>query len=304
MNELTGKSMEETRRSRRSESDNKKKRMVMLPLTAALLAGSGFFVYKGVTAQPYEEASTPKTKFSVQANDPAPKIGGETSSKKSASSSNVNVESQVNPDDGSGSNTCKDRFEAYKGDDGTNLSKVSQQLIGSNREYTSSEKKIANSLGNCGNRLYIPQINSVSSVVPETLSQGKFLNIPLQSWRVGWYSQTKPLSSNTGNTMIAGHYALKEIPGALNRLSELKPGALIYTTDAKNKLSAWRVQKIDVYDKLQLPKEVYSPESGKRRLTLVTCGGKTGVVKVAEHGAYRGLLSNTIVFADQVPISG
>lgn len=149
------------------------------------------------------------------------------------------------------------------------------------------------------NRLYIPSINVYASVVPESV-KGSYLQVPQESWRAGWDSQTADPSASSGNTVIAGHVSFDHVRGVFADLAKIPSGSLIYESDSSGKVHTYRTAAAaSVYGKHALPTSVFYPVTN-RALTLITCGGSEGRVD-GPNGAYYGHLDNVVVQA--VPVS-
>ena len=199
----------------------------------------------------------------------------------------------ANPDDNDGA----DRRAAYTGDNSGSIRNVAATIRDANTEHAAnaSTSKVTTLHPN---RVLIPSIGVLASVIPEKVSAG-YLTIPAQSWRAAWYNQSAALNASTGNTVIAGHFSLGGTPGVFANLSKLNVGSLIYTSDGSGKTTAWRVATKNLYGKRALPDEVFYPAT-QRMLTLITCGGMMGTV-AGPAGSYYGHEDNEVVQA--VPVA-
>lgn len=249
-------------------------------LVMAVVAGG--MIWVGVTDRPYQAAPLPSSTFSAQRpTAAAPPLS--------------TVTTKANPDDDpstgdvGGSNTSSGQ---------TGLTAAAKAANAAYANGVATGKIIPRSLR--PNRLYVPTITGVVSIVDEQATGG-YLNIPEQAWRAGRDASTAPMNATQGSTLIAGHVNIGSVAGPLHDLGEVKAGTLVYTTDSAGKLYAWRVGSLDVYRKRAIPTESFSTE-GARRLRLVTCGGKAGRVTKQGGGTYYGYEDNVVATAYPVPI--
>lgn len=205
----------------------------------------------------------------------------------------ANPTATTNPDDA----TDADSTAAYTGDNSGSIKNVSASIQNANAQQASAASTSAVSVLH-PNRVLIPSIGVLASVIPEKVTGG-YLTIPAQNWRAGWYNQSAPLSASNGNTVIAGHVSLGGTRGVFANLSKVNVGSLIYTSDGSGKTTAWRVASKNLYGKRALPDSVFYPAT-TRMLTLITCGGAMGTVP-GPAGSYYGHEDNEVVQA--VPVA-
>ena len=144
-------------------------------------------------------------------------------------------------------------------------------------------------------RLYVPSLGIYASLDGVKFSSGS-LDIPREPWRVGRDVWSAPLAAGEGTTLLAGHVDLSGTPGALARLSEAHPGALVHVTDGAGRRSTFVTTSLQSYSKVSLPRSIFRVD-GPRQLALVTCGGPVMTIDGEQH--YR---DNVVLTA--VPASG
>lgn len=130
-------------------------------------------------------------------------------------------------------------------------------------------------------RLYIPSLQVYASLTSEGFRGGR-LSLPDEAWRVGLDAGSPPLDSVSGTTLLAGHVDHAGVPGALHRLGEVQPGALVYVTDAEGARSTFVASGLQTYLKSGLPRDLFDV-GGERRLAVVTCGGPVITVDGEHH---------------------
>lgn len=144
-------------------------------------------------------------------------------------------------------------------------------------------------------RLYVPSLGIYASLDGVKFSSGS-LDIPREPWRVGRDVWSAPLGAGAGTTLLAGHVDLSGTPGALARLSDARPGALVHVTDGAGRRSTFVTTSLQSYSKVSLPRSIFRVD-GPRQLALVTCGGPVMTIDGVQH--YR---DNVVLTA--VPASG
>lgn len=132
-------------------------------------------------------------------------------------------------------------------------------------------------------RLYVPSIGVYTSLEPVQFSGGS-LTIPEQPWVVGIDKDSAPVVAPVGTTLLAGHVDISGTPGALARLAQAQPGAMVYVTDAQGQRSAFVTTSLQQYSKVALPRSIFEV-TGTRQLAVVTCGGP--VVEIEGERHYR-----------------
>lgn len=130
-------------------------------------------------------------------------------------------------------------------------------------------------------RMYVPSLGVYASVAPVHFSDGS-LTIPSEPWRVGRDVDSAPLSSHAGTTLLAGHVDLSGSPGALVRLAQAQPGAVVYVTDGEGRRVSFVTSALQSYSKVSLPRSIFAVD-GPRQLVVVTCGGPVMTVDGESH---------------------
>jgi LPXTG-site transpeptidase (sortase) family protein len=136
--------------------------------------------------------------------------------------------------------------------------------------------------------LIVPVIKLRAPIVPIVSTPDNVLHPPADTHEVGWWRYSAKPGATDGQTVLTGH-TVHTGGGVMNRLGELKPGALVQIKTKRGTLDYWTT-KVFVYTREQLAKhanELFSQEREHNRLVLVTCTGWTG----SEY------TSNIIVFA-------
>ncbi|WP_346153440.1 class F sortase [Nonomuraea recticatena] len=127
-------------------------------------------------------------------------------------------------------------------------------------------------------------------MMPVGFEEGRIASPPLSaSQRVGWFSMG-PKPGATGAAILVGHYDSTTGPAVFYRLSELRPGRLIYVTRKDGLRLRFRVTRKATYPKDDFPgREVYA-DPGRPELRLITCSG-------AFDTSTRHYVDNTVVYA-------
>ena len=76
-----------------------------------------------------------------------------------------------------------------------------------------------------------------------------------------------------GNSLIVGHVDTQTGPAVFYRLGAVKPGNQIKVTRQDGRTAVFRVDKVALYDKNDLPIDDLYGVGSTARLHLVTCGG-------------------------------
>jgi len=121
------------------------------------------------------------------------------------------------------------------------------------------------------------------------------VDIPANVHVVGWYQNTPSPNASAGSTVIVGHVNYyTQGAGAFYQLWFVKPGAIV-KINYQGHLHSWKVVSTQYIDKGHLPWSLFA-SSGKRYLTLITCGG------ILQHSA-AGWHYNDNVVVRAVPVS-
>lgn len=121
------------------------------------------------------------------------------------------------------------------------------------------------------------------------------LVLPIPNDQVSHYSGGGDVIGDSGTVLIAGHISYNGVPGALNKLAQIRPGSVIYTSDSDGNTSAWVVVSLEEYHKQELPQDIFTAK-GERRLVAATCGGPIVWINGERH--YR---DNVVAYA--VPLA-
>jgi hypothetical protein len=143
------------------------------------------------------------------------------------------------------------------------------------------------------NTLAIPTERVTAPIQGQQVDSRGYLGIPADVHTVGYYTGAGRLDGGAGDLVVAGHVNyVGQGTGALGRIGTLKVGDPIITR-GNSAPQGWRVISLDSYLKTDgLPAAMFRA-SGRRQLTLVTCGG----VLDRHAGSY---LSNIVVTAAPV----
>lgn len=107
------------------------------------------------------------------------------------------------------------------------------------------------------------------------------INIPV-TYRIGVYTDSAPLTSTEGTTLLVGHVNWANgVPAPMSAIVACKLGDTVYTTDLAGTMTTWKVTRIEP----QVPQVDLSKwwnvtaKTGKRQLIMATCHGtyKNGV---------------------------
>ncbi|MCW2523278.1 MAG: Sortase family [Frankiales bacterium] len=120
--------------------------------------------------------------------------------------------------------------------------------------------------------LYVSSLGIAAPIVDAPI-QGTELVGPGDVRTVGRWLGGAGLSSKVGTVDLAGHVNyVGQGAGALQRLYQVQPGALVVTTDPTGRRTSWRVTGLAVVAKDALPTALFAP-TGPRLLKIITCGG-------------------------------
>lgn len=122
------------------------------------------------------------------------------------------------------------------------------------------------------NHLFIPSQGVYAPFESHGLDREGALILPPNPRVLTRYSAGASPSGPSGTVLISGHVSKLPITGALYRLADLTPNAVVYLTDDRGTLTSWVVTSMETYIKASLPGKVFSP-SPTIRGYLVTCSG-------------------------------
>jgi sortase (surface protein transpeptidase) len=124
------------------------------------------------------------------------------------------------------------------------------------------------------NSIRIPALSVTASIGTASVRDG-VLTPPRVPYQVGAWDGSAALDSPTGEVTLAGHVNWAGMaPFAFARLASLRPGDIVYTTDARTQQTAWRVTRVLARPKNQsVDPAAFAGTAGPRTLALITCGG-------------------------------
>lgn len=135
-------------------------------------------------------------------------------------------------------------------------------------------------------RLAIPSLCINGPVVPTYQQRGGALVIPDNVHEVAMWNGGAQLSGpagkplRKGTTLLAGHVDYYgQGNGTLYNLYRIQPGAVVYASDASGHVTRWRVTRLVVVLKSQMPLWAFAGTTGPRRLVMVTCGGPLDYIR-------------------------
>ena len=124
-------------------------------------------------------------------------------------------------------------------------------------------------------RLIIPSIGvdaKIQSVGLSWRGNGD-MGVPTNFTDVGWYKDGS-LPGAPGSAVIDGHLDGKKVARAVfYDLGKLQPGDLVEVVDANGKTLQFRVVRTAVYDAEAPAAEIFSTDTSKIGLNLITCTG-------------------------------
>lgn len=101
------------------------------------------------------------------------------------------------------------------------------------------------------------------------------INIPV-TYRIGVYTDSAPLTSNKGTTLLVGHVNWANgVPAPMSAIVACERGNTVYTTDENGTMTTWKVTRIEPkVPQVDLSKwwDV-TDKKGSRKLIMATCHG-------------------------------
>ncbi|MDQ2839067.1 MAG: class F sortase [Actinomycetota bacterium] len=142
--------------------------------------------------------------------------------------------------------------------------------------------------------LAIPGQSVTASIQAQVVDVAGYLGVPANVRVVGYYTGGGTLDGRVGDLLVTGHVNyVGQGTGALGRIGQLKVGDPVITRGA-GAAQGWRITALASYPKSTgLPAAIFRA-TGRRALTLITCGG----VLDRQAGNY---LSNIVVTAMPAP---
>jgi LPXTG-site transpeptidase (sortase) family protein len=123
-------------------------------------------------------------------------------------------------------------------------------------------------------RLVIPDLDVDAGVDAVGVQEDGAMVIPAARTRVGWYRYGSAPDDAEGNTVIAGHVATPQGPGALAALRGAKTGMRVTVTTADGTEREYEITGREAIVKKALPVEEIFARDGRPLLVLITCGGE------------------------------
>ncbi len=124
-------------------------------------------------------------------------------------------------------------------------------------------------------RLLIPAIGVDANIQSVGLSwrNDGTMGIPTNFTDVAWYN-LGPRPGMPGSAVIDGHLDGKKVKEAVfYNLGNLKPGDSVGVVDRAGKTAQFRVVETKIYEHDAVTTDIFSNDSGKTRLNLITCTG-------------------------------
>ncbi|WP_240956546.1 class F sortase [Micromonospora sp. HNM0581] len=108
----------------------------------------------------------------------------------------------------------------------------------------------------------------------------------------GWYDQG-PTPGQYGPAVIVGHVDTTSGPAVFHQLPRLRTGDRVEVARSDGSVAIFEVDRIDRFDKEQLPADDVFGDFSRPQLRLITCGGRWV-------GGETGYADNVVVFASLV----
>ncbi|MGB7819869.1 MAG: class F sortase [Ornithinibacter sp.] len=123
-------------------------------------------------------------------------------------------------------------------------------------------------------RVVIEDLDVDASVDAVGVQDDGAMVIPAARTSVGWYRFGSAPQDPEGNTVIAGHVATPDGPGALAPLSGAEPGMVVSVTDADGEVHRYEITGREKIVKKALPVDDIFARDEAPHLVLITCGGE------------------------------
>ena len=123
-------------------------------------------------------------------------------------------------------------------------------------------------------RVRIPGTKVDMRIVPSGVDRRGQMALPPDPRIAGWYRFGPDARAARGSTVVAAHVdSVEHGLGPFVALRDLKKNAPIRLTDAKGRTTVFAVTSVRHVRKAKLSRGAIFDRDGKRRLTLITCGG-------------------------------
>jgi hypothetical protein len=100
------------------------------------------------------------------------------------------------------------------------------------------------------------------------------LEPPTDVHQVCYWAGGALVGDKAGTTVLAGHINWAGVTGAFGNLAALRGGEIVYTSDAHDAVTKWRIVRVKHRSKtLGVDPDAFVGHSGPRRLYLISCGG-------------------------------
>lgn len=141
-----------------------------------------------------------------------------------------------------------------------------------------------------GSSLSIPAIGVDARITAVGLRADGAMQVPDPD-TVGWYERG-PRPGERGPAVLVGHVDSRTGPAVFHRLRELRRGdrIVVRSDDGGSSSSTFVVRRVERHPKTALPTERIWPDTSRRLLRLITCGGSFD-------RAARSYRDNVIVYA-------
>ncbi|MGH9137990.1 MAG: class F sortase [Acidimicrobiales bacterium] len=122
-------------------------------------------------------------------------------------------------------------------------------------------------------RVRIPSLGVDAPIAAVSVDPAGTLGIPVDPQVLGWWAEGARPGAGRGTAVLAGHVNSATLgPGALARLTELRPGDEVVIVGAEGELR-FRVDALRQYAKPDLPAAEAFDQDVAGRLAIVSCGG-------------------------------
>lgn len=140
----------------------------------------------------------------------------------------------------------------------------------------------------------IPSLNVRAVVNNVGLAPDGTIDVPPldRAQEAGWYDQS-PTPGEVGPSVIVGHVDTRSGPAVFHQLSRMKPGDAVEVAREDRTVAVFQVERLERFDKAQLPADQVYGDFTKPNLRLITCGGEWV-------GGQTGYADNVVVFANLV----
>lgn len=122
--------------------------------------------------------------------------------------------------------------------------------------------------------LEVSDLDISMAVDPVGIEPDGTMTIPVDGNRAGWYRYGPAPASDVGTVVLAAHVDTLAGLGQFSRLVHVDRGTDVSVTDGDGKTTVYTVTDVERIAKSEVPLDRVFDRAGKRRLVLVTCGGK------------------------------